>query len=134
MKEHAFRLQKGQDLKVEIERYSKKHQIKAGIVVSAVGCLDEAVIRVAGGKECKKLEKELEIVSITGTISANGLHIHISVSDEDLCTYGGHLKEGCIVNTTAEIVILELEEYEFNREMDEKTGYRELIIQKKQRG
>lgn len=128
MKEHAFRLHRGQDLKLELEKYVESNGIKAGIIISCVGCLYEAVIRNAGGKESIKLNKKLEIVSITGTFSINGCHIHIAVSDEKLNTYGGHLQEGCLVNTTAEIVILELEDYLFSREMDEKTGYKELVI------
>lgn len=131
MKEHAFRLTKGQDLKIELEKYVKENNIKAGVIISCVGCLYEAVIRNAGGKDCIKLKKDLEIVSSTGTFSSNGCHIHISVSDEGLHTYGGHLKEGCLVNTTAEIVILELEDYVFTREMEEATGYKELIIKRK---
>lgn len=128
VKEHAFRLQNGQDLKIELENYVKEKEIKAGVIVSCVGCLYEAVIRNAGGKDCIKLSKDLEIVSVTGTFSLDGCHIHIAVSDEELKTYGGHLKEGCLINTTAEIVILELDDYVFNREMDETTGYKELVI------
>lgn len=128
VKEHAFRLQNGQDLKIELENYVKEKGIKAGVIVSCVGCLYEAVIRNAGGKDCIKLSKDLEIVSVTGTFSLDGCHIHIAVSDEELKTYGGHLKEGCLINTTAEIVILELDDYVFNREMDETTGYKELAI------
>lgn len=131
MKEHAFRLQKGQDLKIELEKYVKENEIKAGVIVTCVGCLYEAVIRNAGGKECIKLDKKLEIVSITGTLSINGSHIHIAVSDEKLNTYGGHLKEGCLVNTTAEVVIFELEDYLFSREIDETTGYKELVVKNK---
>lgn len=131
MKEHAFRLKKGQDLKQEIEKYAENNQIKAGVILSGVGCLYEAVIRNAGGVECIKLNKKLEIVSITGTLSQDGCHIHLSVADEELNVYGGHLKDGCLVNTTAEIVIAELESYSFSREMDEETGYKELIIKNK---
>ena len=58
MKEHAFRLTKGQDLKIELEKYIKENNIKAGIMASCVGCLYEAVIRNAGGKDCIKLEKK----------------------------------------------------------------------------
>lgn len=130
MKEHAFRLTKGQDLKAELEKYVQENNIKAAIIVSCVGCLYEAVIRNAGGEKSIELKEKLEIVSITGTLSENGCHIHISVSDENLKTYGGHLKKGCLVNTTAEIVLLELENYSFKREMDESTGYKELVINK----
>jgi hypothetical protein len=47
-----------------------------------------------------------------------------------LSTIGGHLVEGCLVNTTAEIVILELNNFEFSSKFDEKTGYDELLINK----
>ena len=69
-----------------------------------------------------------EIVSITGTLSEDGVHIHISVSDELGNTIGGHLKDGCIVNTTAEIVLNIFDNINFRREYDEKTGYGELVI------
>ena len=41
---------------------------------------------------------------------------------------GGHLKDNCLVNVTAEIVLGEFEEYEFSREFDKTTGYKELVI------
>lgn len=128
MKTHVFRLQKGDDLKKSIEKYVYENNIKAGAILSGVGCLYTAVIRNAGGVDSITLEKDVEIVSMTGTLSLDGCHIHISVSDEELKTYGGHLKEGCLVNTTAEIVIIEFENYIFRREMDNKTGYKELVV------
>lgn len=131
MKEHAIRLTKGMDLKESIQKYCIENNIEAGAVLSGVGCLYEANIRDASGINSVKLVKPLEIVSLTGTISKNGCHIHISVSDENLDTFGGHLKEGCLINTTCEIVMLELENYIFTRQMDENTGYKELNIQNK---
>ncbi len=131
MKEHAFRLTKGDDLKLQIEKYVKVNNIQAGVILTAVGCIYEAVIRNAGGVDTVQLKEKLEIVSITGSLSINGCHIHISVSDENLNTYGGHLKDGCLVNTTAEIVILELESYSFDRKMDNSTGYKEIVITRK---
>ena len=41
---------------------------------------------------------------------------------------GGHLLDGCIVNTTAEIVLLELPGVRFSGAFDVSTGYRELVI------
>lgn len=40
----------------------------------------------------------------------------------------GHLKEGAIVHPTAEIVIGEDEAAIYTRELDEKTGFAELVI------
>ena len=130
MKEHIFRLQKGDDLKLSIEKYVDTNDIKAGIIITCVGCLYKAVIRNAGGIDSIIIEKDVEIVSITGTLSLDGCHIHMVVSDEELKTYGGHLKDGCLVNTTAEIVILEFDDYIFKRVIDEKTGYKELVVNK----
>lgn len=125
---HAFRLTKGSDLKQEIIKYSENNHIKAGVVLSCVGCVNKVNIRLAGAKEYFEIEDDFEIVSMTGTISSDGVHIHISVSDAKGKTFGGHLKEGCIVNTTAEIVLLELDNYTFTREYDKNTGYKELVI------
>lgn len=131
MKSHAIRLTKGMDLKEEIEKYTENNNIEAGCILSAVGCLTKLTLRTAGAKSVEEVEDDFEIVSATGTISKDGCHIHISVSDDKLQTYGGHLKNGCIVNTTVELVLLELEEYSFNREMDKNTGYKELVIRRK---
>jgi predicted DNA-binding protein with PD1-like motif len=127
MKEHAFRLQKGDDLRLSIEKYAIAHNIKAATIASAVGCLSKTILRNAGATKVITLERNVEIVSATGTISPEESHIHISVSDENLKTYGGHLKTGSIVDLTAEIVLLELENYTFSRKMDN-TGYENLVI------
>ncbi len=126
--EHAFRLTKGQDLKKEIEKYSKAHNISAGVIVCCVGCVDQYSLRLADGKSKITKIENMEIVSITGTISSNGCHIHISFSDVNGFVVGGHLIEGCLVNTTAEIVLWELEKHHFERAFDEMTGYYELVI------
>ena len=53
------------------------------------------------------IDKDYEIVSATGTLSMDGCHIHVSLSDVNLQTIGGHLKDNCLVNVTAEIVTIE---------------------------
>ena len=58
------------------------------------------------------------------------MHLHISASDQSAQTVGGHLLDGCTVNTTCELVIGILEEYRFFREFDPATGYRELTTKR----
>ncbi len=123
----CFRLKKGMDLKAEIENYAIENKI-SGVILCCVGCLDKVVIRLAGGVKILEKEEKFEIVSITGTLSPDGVHIHIAVSDEEGNTIGGHLKDGCIVDTTAEICIEEFENIKFKREFDESTGYGELVV------
>ncbi len=127
----CFRLTKGMDLKGEIEKYSIDNNI-SGVVISSVGCLNKLVIRLADGESILEKDGSFEIVSITGTLSPNGVHIHISVSDEFGNTIGGHLKNGCIVNTTAEVCLIIFDNIKFNREFDETTGYDELVVRENQ--
>lgn len=131
MKIHAFRLTKGMDLKKSIEDYVVENKIKSGVILSAVGCLYKVCLRCADGVTVKTIDKDYEIVSATGTLSMDGCHIHVSLSDVDLNTIGGHLKDNCLVNVTAEIVLGEFDEYEFSREYDESTGYKELKIKER---
>ena len=128
VKTHCFRLRRGADLLSSLEDYAKTQHLKAASVVCAVGCVSAAVVRDASGVNIRALCEPLEIVSLMGTLSEARTHLHISFSREDLSTVGGHLREGCIVNTTAEIVLLELDGVRFDAEYDEDTGYDELVI------
>ncbi|WP_249029543.1 PPC domain-containing DNA-binding protein [Tannockella kyphosi] len=128
MKTHVFRLVYNDDIMKKIDQYVLENNIQAGCILSGVGCIHTVCIRKADGVTLHYDKKDYEIVSLMGTVSLHGSHLHISLSDNDLCTIGGHLMDGCLVNTTCEIVILEMEEYCFTREMDENSGYEELMI------
>ncbi len=134
MKTHAFRLKPGEDLRSSIEGYTKKNNIKAGVILTCVGSLKQATIRMANASTLEKnkqilsFNKKFEIVSLVGTLSDKKCHLHISLSDGNGKVIGGHLKKGCIIYTTAEIVIGELPELEFTRETDESTGFVELVV------
>ncbi len=56
------------------------------------------------------------------------MHLHIAVADSLGKTIGGHLDDGCIVYTTAEIIIGITDAFTFLRTLDEQTGYKELEI------
>ncbi|WP_082911272.1 PPC domain-containing DNA-binding protein [Pedobacter psychrophilus] len=128
-KSYAFRLKPGEDLKVGIEKFLTDHKIKAAAIVTVVGSLTDANIRYANQPEGKLLKGHFEITSLTGVLSTNGSHMHISIANEKGKTFGGHLLDGCKVYTTAEIVILELMDLEFKREIDPTFGYKELVVE-----
>lgn len=130
MKTIAKRLRDGQDLLQEITALAKEHSISAGVVLSAVGSLRTSNIRVPViDGEVKFINPEnLEIDSLHGTVSANGCHLHIAVSDVEGRVMGGHMKEGCTIRTTCELVIGVLEDVEFTRHPDPQTGFDELFI------
>lgn len=133
MKQLTFRLKPGELLKEEIEKRTKENGIKAGVLLSVVGGLQNAVLRMAGAtpdnQVIKKLDGPFEIVSGTGTFSQDGCHIHISVSDRDGTVFGGHLKDGCKVSPTAEIVIDIFEDVVYKRTPDPTTGFPELEVE-----
>ncbi len=128
MKTYAIRLKPDQDLKEELTKFSKNKKIQAGIILTCVGSLKSATLRLADENVVKTFDEKFEIVSLVGTLSPDGNHIHISLSNKNGETIGGHLKEGCIIYTTAEIVISENDEFSFSREFDKQTGFKELKI------
>lgn len=128
MKELAFRLQKGDDLRSCIEERCKN--INTAIVLSGVGCLYHVHFRLAKAKDYFEAVEDYEIVSLNGTISNGSAHIHIALSDEKGNVIGGHLEKGCLINTTCEVVLGILEEYESKRVFDDSTGYDEIIFSK----
>lgn len=129
MKIYPIRLTPGFDVKAELDRLVREEGWKAACVVSAVGSLTVVPVRFANAEEPEWLRGHFEIVSLSGTLSPDGSHLHISVADGAGKMTGGHLMAGSEVYTTAEIVIGVLEEWEFSRELDERTGYEELAVQ-----
>ncbi len=126
MRQITKRFLKGQDFRTETEKFVKDENIKAGVIVCAVGSLEPLRLRMAGAKIVREWPGEFEITSITGTVSVNGNHIHMTASDVDGKVYGGHLKEGCIVRTTVEFVVLVFDYVEYKRVKDPETGFEEL--------
>jgi predicted DNA-binding protein with PD1-like motif len=131
MKSHPLRLKPSADLKKEIEGYVKSNNIQAGWITTCAGSLTNYNIRFANQPEGSKGEGHFEIVSLSGTVSVNGSHIHISISDSTGRTIGGHLLDSNLVYTTAEIILQEDDSFVFTREKDGTTPWEELQIKKK---
>lgn len=72
-------------------------------------------------------DARFEIVSLVGTLSPDGLHLHASLSDEVGAVCGGHLVRAT-VHTTAEVVVGVSHMLRFAREMDPATGFKELVV------
>ena len=125
---HCIRLKRGEDLMESIKLLCREKNIRAGVVLSGVGCILKGRIRDTSGVTIREIADHCEIVSLNGTVSAQRCHIHIALSKEDLSTIGGHLCPGCIVNTTCELVIGELPGISYGVEEDPETGYDELIF------
>jgi uncharacterized protein len=129
---YAFRLKPGDDLRRSIELFTLDNNIKAGWVASCVGSLTEYSIRFANQQQATIVQGHFEILSLNGTISSNGCHLHICINDHLGNTIGGHLLEGCKIYTTAEIILQTTNKYRFNRKTDISTGWKELDIEEQQ--
>jgi uncharacterized protein len=125
----ALRLSPGMDVREELERIINERGIKAASVLTCVGSLSNAVLRFANKPTGTELRGPMEIVSLVGTLDSEGAsHLHIAVSDGEGKTLGGHVMKGCIVFTTAEIVLAILLDAVFTREQDSASGYKELVV------
>src|SRR5258706_8298667 len=124
----AARLTPGEDLRDAIERLAHEHHIEAGCILSAVGSLTVATLRLAGAENFVKFTGPFDIVSLSGTLSPSGVHLHLSIAGADGKAVGGHLVHGCVVHTTVEIVAADMAGGGFGRRPGATNGYKELNI------
>ena len=129
----ALRLRPGEDLLASLKRFAKDRGLQAAFVASCAGSAMRTSVRYANQPVASVREGHFEIVSLTGTLSADGAHVHAAFADSTGATYGGHLMDGTRIYTTAEIVLGELEGVSFAREPDSTYGYRELVPRPRER-
>jgi len=136
---YAFRLKPCEELKSSLLKFVQGHELKAAAVVSCVGSLEAATLRMANAdsqsrNETYNFEERFEIISLVGTLQAGdsgkapGGHLHIALSDKEGKVIGGHIVGNCKIFTTAEIVLVDLIGLTFRRDQDEATGFPELSI------
>src|ERR1700748_1003404 len=126
MKTLPLRLNPGADLRAALSTALSAFHGEAAFVVSGIGSLCEARLRFAGREDVHCVVGNLELLSLSGTLGAGGPHLHASVADADGRVFGGHVAPGCIVRTTAEILLAVLDDVRFTREPDPATGYAEM--------
>lgn len=128
---YALRLRPGADLVEELAAFAAREGLRAAFVATCVGSLSRAALRFAGVREAAVREEAFEICSLVGTLGgAPGArpHLHLAISDARGAMMGGHALEGCVVRTTAEVVLGELDGLDFSRPVDSETGYDELHV------
>jgi len=111
--------------------FARERDLRAGILLTCVGSLTRTALRYADRAETTILEGKREIVSLVGTVTAGGCHLHLSVSDGEGRTVGGHLMDGSLVYTTAEVAIGEAGQLRFALEKDPTFGYHELKVEQR---
>jgi predicted DNA-binding protein with PD1-like motif len=123
-----LRLNPGDDLRGAVEEALRGSGLQAGFVLQGIGSLSVAQLRYAGLPHPTELRGDLEILTLAGSVSPDGAHLHMSVSDAQGRVLGGHVSAGCVVRTTAELLLALLPEQRFSRPLDAATGYPELRI------
>jgi len=116
------------DLRAAVERAVAARGCAAAFVASGIGSLRHARLRFAGRAAIEALQGDLEILTLAGTVARDGSHLHMSVANAEGKVCGGHVAHGCIVRTTAEVLVLLLYDWSFTREPDPATGFAELVI------
>lgn len=125
-----IRLLPGDDLRKAVEQALSQSGGKAAFVIAGIGSLKPACLRLADQEQPEMFPGNFEILTLMGSVSPDGAHLHISVADESGKVTGAHVSYGCIIDTTAEILLLILPEWSFSRNFDPATGFPELIIRK----
>jgi uncharacterized protein len=106
--------------------WASAQRIEAAAITSAVGSLTHAHLRYANRADGIMTTADLEVLSLSGTLSVHGMHMHMSVADRDGHMLGGHMLDGCIVRTTLELTVQEIDGLRMLRVKDEISGYDEL--------
>ncbi|MEQ2203563.1 hypothetical protein XENOCAPTIV_000793, partial [Xenoophorus captivus] len=127
-----------------LQTFVEERRLRAPFIITCVGSVTKATLRLAnatatntnevrdrncsGDFQVLHLSGCFEIVSLVGTLNRDA-HVHISLSDSEGRTIGGHVLGDLEVFTTAEVVIGEAVDLQFSREMDQQTGFPELVVQ-----
>lgn len=125
---HALRLQPGLEVFHQLRELIQYHQLHASWIAGCTGSLTDVALRFAGREETTLHHGKFEVLSLNGTLELNGEHLHLCVADENGTVVGGHMMPGCTVRTTLELVIGELTDLSFSRQLCPVSGYDELHI------
>ncbi|MCP9880885.1 DUF296 domain-containing protein [Cyanobium sp. Alchichica 3B3-8F6] len=97
-------LEAGSDVRRSLEQLAQQHQA-GGFVLSVVGNLSQAAFACPGKTAPTVLQGELEIITLQGTLSPDGVHLHLSFSDAECQVWGGHLEHGTLVLRGADLLV-----------------------------
>ena len=118
---HVLRIDRGEYLLESIECFIESQNIHNAVIISAIGTLDYCVMHMVITTTLPPVDhfvkwenKPLEITSINGIIADGSPHLHMTVSDHEYA-YAGHLEHGCRILYLCEIVIAEMDGFDFHR-------------------
>ena len=134
MSYQPLRIPAGSDLRRALEQAALVKDGGSAFVISGIGSLGVARLRLAAADAETLLEGPFEILSLSGTLTPDGAHLHMAIADADGRVLGGHVCYGNEVRTTAEVLLAALPGWALARELDPQTGYRELVVRRSDTG
>ena len=122
-----LRLEPGDEINTTIQTFCKEQQI-ANASISGIGSVENPTLAHYRLDTKKFSEKQLtgifEVTSLLGTVALVEkeplVHLHITVSDENMHVYAGHLMKGA-VSATLEVVLTVLPSA-FEKKFSEEIG------------
>ncbi len=125
---HPLRLEPGADVRRALETHARTALGGSAFVVAGIGSLDGARLRLAAADAETALPGPFEILSLSGSLSAHGAHLHMSVADAEGRVHGGHVPYGNRVRTTVEVLLATSAAWSLSRVGDPATGHPELVV------
>lgn len=125
-----LRLPPGADLRRALEQAASTAGWSGAFVVCGIGSLADVQLRFAGAATATTLPGDFEIISLAGSLSADGAHLHMAVADAAGRVHGGHLVYGNLVRTTAEVLLADTAGWQLSRQFDAATGFAELAVRR----
>ena len=99
-----LQLDPGQDLHSALSELAAQQQL-SGFVLGVVGNLSQATFSCPGQHQPTQMHGELEVITLNGTFSPSGVHLHLSLSDGACQVWGGHLEPGTVVLKGAQLLL-----------------------------
>ena len=104
MRAVPLHLAPGSDLRRSLEEFAVS-QAAIGFVLGVVGDLSRAAFQCPGQPHPTVIEGDLEIITLNGTVSPQGVHLHLSLSDGTCQVWGGHLEPGSLVRKGTDLLV-----------------------------
>jgi len=136
------KLDAGEDLFESLEAIAAKELQNGGMILMAIGMLKNSVVGYYNGTNYTKrtLEKGHELLGLHGSIrvidkseeskaTRIDMHIHCMLANDRHEVVGGHLFSA-VVDPLVEMLIIPAEESRITVELNEKTGLREMRVDK----
>lgn len=123
-----LRLPPGADLRRALETLAQADG--PAFVLAGIGSLNNPRLRLAAAATETALEGPWELITLSGSLTGDGAHLHATVADTRGTVLGGHLAYGNEVRTTAELLLAPLDGWALYRAFDAQTGYPELRVRR----